>query len=249
MLTQAMAKTNYPWALSALARGLSEVAARLEPKEAARASAEAAATLTQAMAKTNGPTALQSTALRSLAEGLSAVAARLEPKEAAALLTQAMAKTNDPGALRYLAEGLSAVAARLEPKEAAATLAQAMAKTNGPGALRYLAVGLSAALGNAQRDKRAEAVAAAVGCLYDRQALPGALLLLGPATEPFPCRLSDEQLVELLKHPLCVGTARRAVLDHLGLQHRRTFADQWEFVRYAKEQKLDLDFTSPPKRP
>jgi hypothetical protein len=23
----------------------------------------------------------------------------------------------------------------------------------------------------------------------------------------------------------------------------------WEFVRYAKEQHLDLDFTTPPKRP
>ena len=29
----------------------------------------------------------------------------------------------------------------------------------------------------------------------------------------------------------------------------RTFADHWEFVRYAKEQQLDLDFTTPPKRP
>jgi hypothetical protein len=26
-------------------------------------------------------------------------------------------------------------------------------------------------------------------------------------------------------------------------------ADVWEFVRYAKEQHLDLDFTTAPKRP
>jgi hypothetical protein len=148
--------------------------------------------------------------------------------------------------------GLSAVAARLEPKEVAAaagTLTETIAKTNNPIALASLADGLSAALGKAQRNKRAEAVAAAVGCLYNRQALPGALLLLGPATEPFQCRLSDQELVELLKHPLCVGLARRAVLDHLEMQHRRTFADQWEFVRYAQEQQLDLDFTTPPQRP
>jgi hypothetical protein len=55
-------------------------------------------------------------------------------------------------------------------------------------------------------------------------------------------------LVELLKHPLCVGEARRAVLDALGTHFHRTFADQWDFVRYATEQNLDLDLISPPKR-
>jgi hypothetical protein len=39
------------------------------------------------------------------------------------------------------------------------------------------------------------------------------------------------------------------VLDHLGIRHRRTFADQWEFVRFAEQQRLGLDFTTPPKRP
>jgi hypothetical protein len=46
-----------------------------------------------------------------------------------------------------------------------------------------------------------------------------------------------------------VGAARRAVLDQLGNRYHRTFADQWEFVRYAREQRLGLDFTTPPKRP
>jgi hypothetical protein len=34
----------------------------------------------------------------------------------------------------------------------------------------------------------------------------------------------------------------------LGIRHRQTFADQWEFVRFAQEQKLDLDLLSPPHR-
>jgi hypothetical protein len=123
-----------------------------------------------------------------------------------------------------------------------------MTKMNDANALYYLARGLSAVLGNAQRDKRAQAVAATIGYLHDGQGLPGALVLLRPAAEPFPQRLSDQELVELLKQPLCVGEARRAVLDQLGMHHRRTFADQWEFVRFAEEQKLGLDFTSPPKR-
>ena len=31
-------------------------------------------------------------------------------------------------------------------------------------------------------------------------------------------------------------------------RHQRRFADPWEFVRYATEQNLGLDFTSPPQR-
>jgi hypothetical protein len=49
--------------------------------------------------------------------------------------------------------------------------------------------------------------------------------------------------------PPCIGKARRIVLDQLGNRYRRTFADVWEFVRFAEEQQLGLDLTSPPKRP
>jgi hypothetical protein len=49
--------------------------------------------------------------------------------------------------------------------------------------------------------------------------------------------------------PACIGEARRVVLDHLGNRYKRHFADVWEFVRFAREKNLDLDFTSPPKRP
>jgi hypothetical protein len=167
-----------------------------------------------------------------------------------------MTQTNNVGTLRSLAQGLSVVLGRLEPAEAArvsaeaaAILIQSMTRTTDPSFLTMFAESLSAVLGNDQRDRCAEAVAAAVGCLHDGPGLPGAVLLLRPAAEPFPRRLSDQQLVELLKHPLCVGPARRAVLDQLGIYHRRAFADQWEFVRFAQEQKLGLDLTSPPRRP
>ena len=43
--------------------------------------------------------------------------------------------------------------------------------------------------------------------------------------------------------------ARRAVLGQLSRRYGRDFTDHWEFVRFAREQKLDLDFTTPPKRP
>jgi hypothetical protein len=49
--------------------------------------------------------------------------------------------------------------------------------------------------------------------------------------------------------PTCFGKARQVVLKHLGNRYHRPFATHWDFVRYAKEQHLDLDFTTPPKRP
>ena len=170
-----------------LARGLSAVSARLEAQEAA-------ATLLQAMTNTN-----DARALRYLAEGLAAVSARLDAQKAAnlsataaTLLTQVMTMTNDPGALGILAEGLSAVWPGLDAQEAAAwppwlapRFMQTITLKNDTNAW-YLAQHLSAVLGNDHRDKRARAVAATVGCLRDSQGLPGAVLMLRPASEPFP---------------------------------------------------------------
>jgi hypothetical protein len=59
---------------------------------------------------------------------------------------------------------------------------------------------------------------------------------------------SAQLLVDMLKHPLCVGPNREAVLAVLGHRYGRTFADRWEFVTFATERKLGLDLRSPPKR-
>jgi hypothetical protein len=53
----------------------------------------------------------------------------------------------------------------------------------------------------------------------------------------------------LIKTPPCVGKASRIVLYHLGNRYRRQFANHWAFVRFAQEQNLGLDLTTPPKRP
>jgi hypothetical protein len=233
-----------------LAQGLSAVAARLGAEDAA----QTAATLVQAIKDTTTLPALQS-----LAQALSAVAARLEARDAAAVtapaattLVQAIKDTKDPGALYSLAQGLSAVAARLEATAAATTFLQAMTDTKDPRALRSLAQGWSAALSAvppAEIPARS-ATAAAAGAFPAGTGHPlAALALLLPAAEPPPCRLSTQQLVELLKMPTCIGEARRIVLDQLGNRYHRTFADMWEFVRFAEEQKLGLDLTSPPQKP
>jgi hypothetical protein len=205
------------------------------------------------MAKTTDPITLSGSA-----GGLSALAARLEPQEAAAAaaaLTQAMAKTTNPVTLSGLAGGLSALAARLGPQEAAAAaaaLTQAMAKTTADGLLARLAGGLAAVLTGVdppEFSRRTALVVAAVGPLAGTGQPVATPAILGQALEPLPRRFSTQELVDLLKHPTCIGPARRVILDRLEDRYRRKFADHWEFVRFAQEQKLGLDFTSPPKRP
>jgi len=101
----------------------------------------------------------------------------------------------------------------------------------------------------ADQQRRVAAVVAALGLSANDSASFVTWPTLQPALEPVLYRLSTAQLAELLKHPMCVGAARRAVLDQLGNRYHRTFVDQWEFVRYAKEQHLKLDFTTPAQQP
>jgi hypothetical protein len=61
--------------------------------------------------------------------------------------------------------------------------------------------------------------------------------------------LPAQSLVDLLKHPFCVGKPRRLVLVQLSRHYNRPFANQWEFVEYVTEQKLPLDLLTPPVRP
>jgi hypothetical protein len=260
ILVRAMSKATDSQVLYYLAQGLSAVVARMELKEAR----EVAATLNQAMSEKRDPFALQG-----LAQGLSAAAARLEPREAASicrraatLLTQAMSKTTDPLALSFLAGGLSAVAVRLDPGEATAVcgwaatlLVQATPKATDlvtgqfdAGVVRFGLEAVLSAVEPAEQQRRAIATVGAVGMQTSSLAALGRWPLLQPALQPPPYLLADSQLVELLKHPFCVGAARRVVLDQLGNRHNRRFEDQWDFVRFAQEQNLGLDLTTPPQR-
>jgi serine/threonine protein kinase len=260
-LTQAISKPANPNALGNLAQGLAAVAARLEPKQAA----EVAATLTQAMSRTT-----HQYALMYLAQALAAVAGRLEPKQAtelcgqaAATLLQAMRKPANPNALGNLAQGLAAVAARLEPKQAAevaATFTQAISRTTDPLDLLYRAQGLSAVAARLEPKQAAQAAATLIQTMSkatDR--LPDSVDLTNRSPETvwnlaqglsavLARELSPQTLVDLLKHPCCVGEARRQVLDQLARHYHRPFADQWDFVAYAHQQKLGLDLTTPPSR-
>jgi hypothetical protein len=247
--------------LPQLAEGLAAAAVRMDAGDAAAVSAAAARTLLEGMNDTT-----DGSALHDLAEGLAAVVARMDAKDATTAATQALARlvkvmksTNDAGAICGLARGVSALVPRVGAEDAAAvtalaalTLLRAVESTEHRQELdslaEYLSSLLAASPAAASRLRSATAAAAlALPAGSGHPLTPLALLI--PAAEPAPGCLSTQQLVELLKMPTCVATFRHVILDQLGNRYKRHFADVWEFARFAKEQDLALDFTTPPARP
>jgi serine/threonine protein kinase len=155
-LTQAISKTTAEPPFSGytnivgLAQGLSAVSVHLEPKDAARLCRQAAATLTQALSKDDRYVGN----LTNLGKALAALSAHLEEEDvaqAAAILTEALSKTDQPIDLIGIAEALPGVTAPLQPKEAArlcrqaaATFTQAMSKPTDSYRLESMAQGLAA---------------------------------------------------------------------------------------------------------
>jgi hypothetical protein len=68
------------------------------------------------------------------------------------------------------------------------------------------------------------------------------------SSDPLLCRLSAQDLVSLPQMPTRCGRHREVVRKHLVNRYGRTFANHWEFVRFAQAHHLDLVFTTPPKR-
>jgi hypothetical protein len=228
-------------------RDVALVLAQLGTQDSELAGAVARA-LTEALSTAPKDTAPEESLRQDLAGALAQVAARMPPKEAADALTTAMSKTTTWYELGPLAGGLGQVAARMPPKEAADALTTAMSKTTNPYALGPLAGGLSAVLSREDPSSRLATVAGALGALTAPvSALVAPAQFRAPAEPPPP--LPAQALVDLLKHPLCVGAARRPVLAQLARHYGRSFADQWDFVRFAEGRELGLDFTTSPRRP
>jgi hypothetical protein len=250
LLAQALKKEPLTWVGMHLAQGLAAVIGRLEPAAAAQASAAAAALLKEALEKQKVVNDRMH-----VAQGLAAVAERLPPAAAKMfareieLLLASWTEATDITELDSLGSG-AAVLLQFLPRDTAGLLSKRFAS-------RFCAAGdcsshdetLNALLEERSLPllrTRTAAVAAVVSL-----ATTGPRMSLAPlvAAEPLPCRLSTQDLVELLKMPTCIGDARRVVLKHLGNRYGRRFATHWEFVRFAQEHRLNLDLTSPPPRP
>jgi hypothetical protein len=244
-LLQAIKDTKeLPLDRALLARDLSALAAYINREQAATITEQAAKTLIQAMKGRTRPYGTEQ-----LANALSALAPRMKPKAATATLVQAMTNSKEAESKVLLAQAMSALAARAEPTDAAtisaaleSALVQNVQDTYGGGAWQRPSALQS-------HVPSAAATASAVAFPANGGHPLAALAILLPTAEPPSCRLSDQQLVNVMKTPACIGPTRRAILDQLGNRYRRTFADVWEFVRYAQQQRLNLDFTTPPQRP
>jgi hypothetical protein len=251
----------------ALLGGLDAVVAHLDASEAAAAWRQAAAVLTQALGKETHPSRLTL-----LAGALTTLAPHLDEADAnkaLAALTQAFGKEMHGDTSKALAEAQDAVARRLDAvtqrrdaegsKEAAAALLQARSEAGqdpNPYNYRYrlqaLSDGFVTVLSHehsARREQRLRGLTGAIGLGTSPKSLLHVLLIAPSWIDPLPEPLPPQTLIDLLKHPLCVGQPRRAVLDQLQRHYHRPFTDQWDFVRFAEENRLGLDLTTPPMRP
>jgi hypothetical protein len=239
---------EYVMAHRKLAAGLAAATERLKPVDAARV-------LNQALAKEK-----DANVRRSLADILAAVAGRLEPAEGARECAEAIrlfieAIDQDSGDQTSYEGGISGLIQVLESADAehaARVLAGRIVCARNPNYQdawfdrpsileRFLT---HAARPEARR--RAATIASTIGTAAKLSLTT--LPFLPDAGKPLPCRLTTQDLVEFLKMPTCFGQVRQVILNQLGNRYGRRFDTHWDFVRYAQEQNLNLDFTTPPNR-
>jgi hypothetical protein len=147
--------------------------------------------------------------------------------------------------------GLRALAARLDPDQAAAAARLALeviGMTANDDVQSALVVDLDALLAKldpAALPGRAGAIAGALaGASGAPTPLAGVAALVAVA-RPLPGRLSEQQLVDLLKMPSCRREARAVLVRQLGNQCGQRFDSLWDFVAWAQKNRPDLDLASP----
>jgi hypothetical protein len=260
LLGERMGKAINPVDVDNLARALEKVAGKLSSDQAAKAAQQ----LLQEMTKTT----TYPYALANLAGAFKAVADRMSPDHAATAapqLLQQMARITDPSALATLVDPLKPLIDKLSPEQASKTAStaaqqflQQMTRATTPTTLTNLAVASKAVadrLSPDQASKIAQVLLERIAKIADPTTAaidslsPAAAQALAEGMRSLASKLSQQEVVNLLKSPLCVGRARESLLLHLGQQHQRTFRDLWEFVEWARVNEPNLDLTSPPNRP
>jgi hypothetical protein len=156
-----------------------------------------------------------------------------------------------------LGQALAALAPWLGHGEAGAAARQAL-DTLGkmpeaePSAMNALVQAVEAQLAKVRPEAASQRACWLATAVANALAPPVPLLGLTPLREAgrhSPSRFTEQELVNFLKLPTCKRPARDVILRHLGLQCGRPFANQWEFVAWARQHRPDLDLTSPPVRP
>ncbi|HMP59460.1 MAG TPA: hypothetical protein PKD86_08925 [Gemmatales bacterium] len=237
-----------PW----LSDSLSVVAQRLPPDAASGIAAQ----LLQAIEKTSDPDIIYTHA-KSIAARLDTITATELCAKAEERIARAMRESRDPSLLhRYARARLHTKS--LLPRECSLPLVALAADTLTDGS-KLLTEGVVASyadeasdalaivFANLDRVELARRVSRTFGMIPlggGIACIPGVL----QTVEPLSCPLATDTLVAMLHRPFTVLKTRRIILDILEARYHRHFRDQWDFVRFAQEQQLPLDFTAGPKR-
>jgi hypothetical protein len=231
----------------------SQVLAALLPlvdRAEARAAAGAAAqTLARAMQRCPNTTEFQylAAAFVTLAPTLDEKTTRELAAAGARRLTDLMELARDENLYGY-GRQLAMIAPWLDEEVAATTVGkvgEAADRNKGPQALPELAAALAAL--SPRLNERA--TSAAVRKLLDTAARsPRSKSLSNSALSRAVANRSAPELVELLKHPGCVGQARAVVLQKMGEKFDRRFSDVWELVDWLAVNAPEIDAASPPVR-
>jgi hypothetical protein len=176
-----------------------------------------------------------------------------------------MAKNTSMAAYQHLlrlSSGLLAVVDRMEPKKAAQVCGRAaymlslsIGKQHGNGiAVQQLFNSLSVIVPYMNPEEAAATLVVAKSSLSETNLTDiASWATISKSISAVVMRekspLPAQPLVNILKHPFCVGETRLLVLDQLSRHYRRSFTDQWEFADYVQKNKVDLDLTTPPQRP
>jgi hypothetical protein len=225
-------------------RSLAALASRLGEKDAAATAQGVAVRLTRHV-----PNAAD---YPELAAALAALASRLPRQEAAAVvapLARSLTKSmrNEPiGGTRIAAASLAALAGSMgEPETIAAfrAIAGRLAGARGSSEYAGLCESLAVLSPRLPRMETGHVFAIAAASLLERMAVEREEWVsreLAAALTRVRRLVAEEELVSLLRAPLCGGQARSLVLDELGRRMTQRFADVWEFVEWARTNRPNL---------
>ena len=253
LVLQAMGEQRY-WDL---APALAPLAPFLGPDEAKRQASKAARMLTAADDKARVPFEQW----YSFGESLASLAPLLGPEDAsraAGLIVRDLREQKSNALTNYWDGQVKALAAmapqlgRNEAEEEAKLVVELMGETNIPYELKPLPGALAVLVvqtGSAEAGRRAGSLAGVVGDASSPATLFSGLAPTAEAWQPLSGRLTEQQLVDLLKTPTCRQEGCQVIVAQLGNQCGHPFAGLWDFVDYAHEHRPDLNLTSPPVRP
>ena len=154
--------------------------------------------------------------------------------------------------LTVAAKALAPRMPRHEAFDAAGAVIEGMGKINYPSTLPPLTKGEAVLVVDVEppeASRRIHLIGACVGTAINQLTVMACLAPLAESVTTTAGSVYRPAVVDLLKMPTCRLEARRVLVRQLGNQCGRPFADMWEFVNWAKENRPDLDLTSPPVRP